>query len=516
MVRMLAVLEGIVEMPNIDMSISVRRVKEIDINVRHDARSHEGFDPNSSGGGGDAGSMLPRSMRIVGFNLEGEAAEWFRWMTRNGLIANWDGFVESVKNRFGPSKYEDLQGALSKLLQNATVTQYQSEFEKLMNMVTDISETLLISCYVSGIKPNLQRELLVAKPTNLGDAFALAKVTEARLDDQRVSVVGQVTIVASGGGSQKTQSSWISAAVSQPVKPLLLPTPTSGTSNATSKPLAIKWISPAERHERLSKGLCFNCDNRWARGHKCPGVTQGGGLVCAFDERVGYNAWSSSTTGDRATLNPLRITFLGEMEKLVNEMLSQGIIWVSQSSFSSPMLLFKKKDKSYRFCVDYRALNEVTIKDKFPITTADEMFDEPGGAVIFIKINLHAGNHQIRCVFGAISLEYLGHIISRKGVEMDPKKFDSVRDWLVPTNQRQVRSYYRRFIKDYATIAAPLSSLLQKQGFKWEELENKVFDDLKARMSCTPILGLLNFDKMFVVETDASDVGIGAILMQRG
>ncbi|GJU09992.1 receptor-like serine/threonine-protein kinase ALE2 [Tanacetum coccineum] len=103
------------------------------------------------GGGGDAGSLLPRSMRldvpkfsgtdpeswifsiteyfsllntpvdqrlrIVGFNLEGEAAEWFRWMTRNGLITNWDAFVESVKNRFGPSKYEDPQGALSKLLQ---------------------------------------------------------------------------------------------------------------------------------------------------------------------------------------------------------------------------------------------------------------------------------------------------------------------------------------------------------------------------------------------------------------
>ena len=104
-------------------------------------------------------------------------------MTRNGLITNWDRFVESVKNRFGPSKYEDPQGALSKLLQTGTVEDYQREFEKLMNRVTDIPESLLISFYVSGHKIHLQRELLVSKPTTLGDAFALARITEAHLED---------------------------------------------------------------------------------------------------------------------------------------------------------------------------------------------------------------------------------------------------------------------------------------------------------------------------------------------
>ncbi|GJR99717.1 ty3-gypsy retrotransposon protein [Tanacetum coccineum] len=250
-------------------------------------------------------------------------------------------------------------------------------------------------------------------------------------------------------------------------------------------------------------------------------------------------------------------------------------------------LSVKKKDGSYRYLFDYRALNKVTVKDKFPIPTADEMFDELGGAIIFTKLDLRAGYHQIRfgltnapstfqatmnqlfspylrkfvivffddiliysanlaahlehlhcvfqrlqdnhfyvkeskCVFGATTLEYLGHIISVHGVEMDPKKISAVVDWPIPTNQRQVRGflglagYYRRFIKDYATIAAPLSSLLQKKGFRWGELEKQAFDDLKTRLSDAPVLVLLNFEEMFVVEANASTAGIGVVLMQKG
>ena len=117
-----------------------------------------------------------------------------------------------------------------------------------------------------------------------------------------------------------------------------------------------------------------------------------------------------------------------------------------------------------------------------------------------------------KCHFGIDKVEYLGHYISGAGVETDPKKIAIIVDWPTPTTKTALRSflgvtgYYRRFIKGYASICKPLTELLKKDGFHWNQEATKAFAILKAKMSATPMLALLNFDKLFEIETDATSL----------
>jgi hypothetical protein len=105
---------------------------------------------------------------------------------------------------------------------------------------------------------------------------------------------------------------------------------------------------------------------------------------------------------------------------------------------------------------------------------------------------------------------------------VDPKKIESMQDWPHPKTLKSLRGflgltgYYRKFIKNYRKIAAPLTALLKKNSFTWTPATAQAFQTLKMAMCTTPVLALPNFTITFVLECDASGKGIGAILMQEG
>jgi hypothetical protein len=266
----------------------------------------------------------------------------------------------------------------------------------------------------------------------------------------------------------------------------------------------------------------------------------------------------------------------------------------------------------WRFCIDYRQLNAITVKNKYPIPIVEELLDELKGAPWFTKLDMRSGYHQIRllpedeakttfkthhdhwefrvmpfgltnapatfqaamntifqpllrksvlvfvddilvynktleehihhlqqvfdilhhhklllkknkCSFAQQNLEYLGHIIGVNGVSTDPTKIQAVKDWPTPMNVKQLRGflglsgYYRKFIRNYGCLSRPLTDLLKKgASFVWTPTVQQSFEALKQALISAPVLALPDFSKEFVVETDASGTGIGAVLMKQG
>jgi hypothetical protein len=128
-----------------------------------------------------------------------------------------------------------------------------------------------------------------------------------------------------------------------------------------------------------------------------------------------------------------------------------------------------------------------------------------------------------KCTFYTDKLVFLGFVVSVQGIQVDEEKVRAIQDWPSPTSIGNVRSFhrlgsfYRRFVKDFSSLAAPLTEVIKKNvGFRWGEEQEKAFQLIKEKLTNAPLLSLPNFSKMFEIKCDASGVGIGAVLMQEG
>ena len=303
---------------------------------------------------------------------------------------------------------------------------------------------------------------------------------------------------------------------------------------------------------------------------------------------------------------------LVEVRKQLDDLLSKGFIQPSVSPYGAPILFVRKKEGTLRMCIDYRALNKQTVKNRYPLPRTDELLDQLHGATVFSKIDLQSGYHQVRvaeadvpktafrtryghfefrvlpfgltnapatfmafmnnilghfldkfvvvflddiliysrnadehmvhlrsvlqklrehrlfakrskCDFFLSEVEFLGHMVTADGIKMDGHKIAAVREWPTPTCPRDVRSflgligYYRRFIKDFSRLAAPLTELTRSDvPFRWSAEQRAAFDALKTAIQTAPVLATPNLDKPFIVYTDASTLATGAVLLQSG
>ncbi|GKA15640.1 putative reverse transcriptase domain-containing protein [Tanacetum coccineum] len=225
---------------------------------------------------------------------------------------------------------------------------------------------------------------------------------------------------------------------------------------------------------------------------------------------------------------------LEELSGQIKELQDKGFIRPSSSPWGAPVLFVKKKDGSFRICIDYRELNKLIVKNRYLLPMIDDLFDQLQGSQFFSKIDLrpyldkfvivfiddiliysktqeeHVEHLRLvvellkkeklyakfsKCELWLREVQFLGHVINGNGIHVDPSKIEAVKNWKALRTPSEIRSflglagYYRRFIENFSKI---------------DKLSNAL------------VLALLDVPEDFVVYCDASRIGLGCVLMRRG
>ncbi|KAK4314756.1 hypothetical protein Pmani_013983 [Petrolisthes manimaculis] len=230
------------------------------------------------------------------------------------------------------------------------------------------------------------------------------------------------------------------------------------------------------------------------------------------------------------------------------------LIEPSNSPWSSPCLLVPKSDGSDHLCTDYRAVNKLTVDDSYPLPRLDDIIDSVGRSsyvthglektqaylddlvVVSDTWEEHRQRlHQLferlqmaglvinlaKCDFARATITYLGHVVGQGHSASLLAKVEAILDFPVPKDRRSLRRFlwmavfYRRFCKNFASVASPLTDLISpKVSFDWTSATQDAFDRLKILLSSAPVLRAADFNLPFHLHVDACDTGMGAVLLQ--
>ena len=196
-------------------------------------------------------------LTIASFYMEGSALAWFQWMHRKVQLSSWSAFLHALHSRFALSTYEDPTGLLCKLQQHSSVSTYFFEFESLANRIVGLSAMFVLSCFISGLSPAIRREVQVLQPVSLVQVVAYARLQEEKFLDARRPPAHR--------SPTTTVTTTVSRSLTTNATSPLLPNP----SRTSAPSIPFKRLTSEELVVRREKGLCFHCDEKYSRGHKC-------------------------------------------------------------------------------------------------------------------------------------------------------------------------------------------------------------------------------------------------------
>ena len=285
------------------------------------------------------------------------------------------------------------------------------------------------------------------------------------------------------------------------------------------------------------------------------------------------------TNGRPIYFGPRRLSLIEkeQLGKILDKLLSRGIIRESESPYASPIVLARKKNSEYRLCVDYRFLNKITLRDNYPLPLIEDQIDKLHDKIFFTLLGLKTmrakfqrfinaifseliksgeviiyldnilvasktlehhfeilkrvfnlmvenklGLRLDKCKFIQTKIDYLGYKISENGVSPTNHGIEAVLNFPIAQNIREVQSflgwcsYFRKFIEGFSIIAKPLYDLLRKNmPFKFGPDELQAVEKLKNKLIDFPVLSICSPKDKTELHYDASKLGYGAALLQR-